>query len=325
MNYSILHPFVSRLRYTLSALFMMILTFVSLFSTASPKAAQPIEGRWNITIDMDGTKLPSWLEVRHSGYKTLIGQFTATSGSARPISVVHFSNNEFSFAIPPQWESGTADLQVKGTVNGDKITGTLINSDGKSYQWTGERAPSLRRTGKTSWGKPQKLIQKNSLDGWKTSGGENQWVVKDGILINQKSGANLISESTFEDFKLHLEFRVPEGSNSGVYLRGRYEVQVTDSKGMEPALDQLGAIYGFLMPTDMAAKSAGEWQSMDVTLIGRLVTVVLNGKTIICNAEIPGVTGGAIDSHEGNPGPLMIQGDHGAVDYRNITITPAKK
>lgn len=326
MNYSILHTSAGRLRYTLGAMLITLCMHLSLSVSANPKAAKPIEGRWNITIDMDGTKLPSWLEVRHSGYKTLIGQFTSTSGSARPISVVHFNNNEFSFSIPPQWESGTADVQVKGTVNGNKISGTIVNSDGKSYQWTGEKAPSLRRTGKFSWGKPQKLIKNNSLEGWKTSGGENQWIVKDGILINQKSGANLITESTFEDFKLHLEFRVPEGSNSGVYLRGRYEVQVTDSYGMEePALDQLGAIYGFLMPTEMAAKRAGEWQALDVTLIGRQVTVVLNGKTIICNAEIPGITGGAIDSNEGNPGPLMIQGDHGAVDYRNIVITPAKK
>src|SRR5690606_34495972 len=112
--------------------------------------------------------------------------------------------------------------------------------------------------------------------------------------------------------------------NSGVYLRGRYEVQITDSQGMDPALDQLGAIYGFLMPVSMPAKAAGEWQSMEVTLTGRLVTVVLNGVTIICNQEIPGITGGAIDSHEGNPGPLMIQGDHGAVDFRNIVITPAR-
>lgn len=322
MNYSILSKPSTTLRSLLSALLLLIATVCSF---ASPKAAQPLEGRWDITIDMDGKKLPSWLEVRHSGYRTLIGQFTATSGSARPISVVHVNNNEFSFAIPPQWESGTGDVQVKGIYKGDQISGTLVNSDGKVYNWTGVRAPSLRRTGKVSWGKPQKLIQKNSLAGWKTSEGKNQWEVKDGILMNKESGANLISENTYEDFKLHLEFRIPKGSNSGVYLRGRYEVQVTDSKDMEPALDQLGAIYGFLMPTEMAAKNAGEWQTMDITLIGRLVTVVLNGKTIICNTEIPGITGGALDSHEGNPGPLMIQGDHGKVDYRNIIITPAKK
>ncbi len=261
--------------------------------------------------------------MRHSGYKTLVGQFVGTSGSARPVSVVHFKDNEFSFAIPPQWESGAADIKVKGTLHEDKISGTLTSSEGKVYSWTGERAPSLRRTTAVKWGSPQKLIQNNSLNGWKPLAGENQWVVRDGVLTNPKSGANLMSEAKFNDFKLHIEFRVPKGSNSGVYLRGRYEIQVTDSKGMEPALDQLGAIYGFISPLEMAAKAAGEWQTMDVTLIGRQVSIVLNGKTVIHTQEIPGITGGALDSQEALPGPLMIQGDHGAIEYRNIVVTPA--
>ncbi len=294
-----------------------------MLQTTDAYAASPLEGRWDLTVTINGQPLPSWLEVRHSGHKTLIGQFTGTSGSARPISEVHVEGNSFWFAIPPQWESGTANLQVKGKLEGDKLTGTLISSEGQTYEWVGVRAPSLRRTEKIVWGKPVKLLQNNSLDGWKASG-ENQWIVKDGVLINPKSGSNLVTEAVYDDFKLNLEFRVPKGSNSGVYLRGRYEVQITDSHGMEPALDQLGAIYGFLMPVSMSAKAAGEWQSMEVTLTGRLVTVVLNGVTIICNQEIPGITGGAIDSHEGNPGPLMIQGDHGAVDFRNIVITPAR-
>ncbi len=109
-----------------------------------------------------------------------------------------------------------------------------------------------------------------------------------------------------------------------MYLRGRYEVQIEDSKGMEPLKDQFSAVYGFLSPVEMMAKNAGEWQSYDITLTGRLVTVVANGKTVICNQEIPGITGGALDSKEGEPGPIYIQGDHGPIDYRNIVITPAK-
>jgi len=101
-------------------------------------------------------------------------------------------------------------------------------------------------------------------------------------------------------------------------------VQVTDAKGMEPSLDQLGAIYGFLTPSEMVAKEAGEWNSFDVTLVGRMITVAVNGKTVITNQEIPGITGGAIDSNEAEPGPLLIQGDHGPVEYRNLVITPAK-
>ena len=154
--------------------------------------------------------------------------------------------------------------------------------------------------------------------------GANQWTVKDGVLASTKSGSNLISNKTFNDFQLHVEFKYPKGSNSGVYLRGRYEVQIVDSKGMFPWNDQFSAIYGFLPPNEMTAKNAGEWQTYDITLIGRTVTVIANGKTVICNAVIPGITGGALDSKEGEAGPILIQGDHGAIEYRNITITPAK-
>jgi hypothetical protein len=101
-------------------------------------------------------------------------------------------------------------------------------------------------------------------------------------------------------------------------------LQVMDSKGFEPSNVLFGGIYGFLTPSDMVAKAPGEWQSFDITLVGRMVTVVANGKTIICNQEIPGITGGAIDSNEGEPGPILLQGDHGPIDYRNIIITPAK-
>jgi hypothetical protein len=123
---------------------------------------------------------------------------------------------------------------------------------------------------------------------------------------------------------LHIEFRYPKGSNSGVYLRGRYEVQIEDNKGMDPLVDRFSAIYGFITPNEMAAKDAGEWQTYDITLVGRTVTVIANGKTVICNQEIPGITGGAIDSKENEPGPILIQGDHGPVEFRNIVITRGK-
>ena len=123
---------------------------------------------------------------------------------------------------------------------------------------------------------------------------------------------------------MHIEFRYPKESNSGVYLRGRYEVQIEDSKGMEATNIHLGGLYGFIDPLEMVAKDPGEWQSFDITLVGRVVTVVANGKTIIQNQIIPGVTGGALDSREAEPGPIMMQGDHGVIEYRNIIITPSK-
>jgi hypothetical protein len=176
------------------------------------------------------------------------------------------------------------------------------------------------------WGEPVTLFNGKSLDGWQPLGrGDSQWSAAGGVLQNAKSGANLVTVGKFDDFKLHLEFRVPKGANSGVYLRGRYELQIDDATGLEPSSHHLGGVYGFIAPSENVARAAGEWQSMDVTLVGRMLTYELNGTAIICNREIPGITGGALDSAEAQSGPLYLQGDHGPVDYRNIVITPAKK
>jgi hypothetical protein len=280
-------------------------------------------GRWDMTIFMSEKTVPSWLEVERSGVKTLVGQFVGSGGSARPISKINFANGKMSFSLPPQWESGNNDISFEATLQGDSLTGTMISSDGKSHSWTAVRAPSLHRQAKPSWGKTVQLFNGVDLKGWHAPG-ENQWKAENGILRSPKSGSNLITDQTFTDFKLHVEFRYPKGRNSGVYLRGRYEVQIEDDEKGQPSSHTLGSVYGFIAPSEMAAKGAGEWQLYDITLVGRMVTVVANGKTIICNREIPGITGGALDSKEGEPGPIYFQGDHGPIEYRNIKITPAR-
>ena len=312
-------------------LFILTTALAVLFTLPAIKAnkyhilyadSSSIEGRWDITINRDGKEIPSWLEVRHSGLHTLIGEFVGASGSARPISKVNYSGGKMSFTIPPQWEEGN-DVTVEGVLQGNRLTGTIILPNGKTHSWIGVRAPSLRKSTPAVWGTPIQLFNGKDLKGWHALG-DNQWKVENGILKSPKSGSNIVTDQKFTDFKLHIEFRYQKGSNSGVYLRGRYEVQISDDKGTDPAKGNFGSVYGFISPSEMAAKSAGEWQSYDITLVGRMVTVVANGKMIICNQEIPGITGGAIDSKEGEPGPLLLQGDHGPIEYRNIVITPGK-
>ena len=126
------------------------------------------------------------------------------------------------------------------------------------------------------------------------------------------------------DFTGHIEFRYPMESNSVVYIRERHGVQIQDDFGNEPENDRFSGVYGFISPSVIAAKPAGQWQTFDITLVGRMLSVVANGRQVICNQEIPGITGGALDSHEGEPGPLFLQGDHGPVEYRNIVITTAR-
>lgn len=285
---------------------------------------QELIGRWDLTLDQNGKPAPSWLEVKLSGDRTLVGSFVGVSGSARPVAEVNFNGGKFSFTIPPQWEGGNEDFVIEGELDGDKIRGTIKTSDGKKMNWTGVKAPYLNRTSAPEWAKPVQLFNGKDLTGWKAAG-ENQWIVKDGILTSPKSGANLVSTQQFSDFKLHAEFKYPAGSNSGLYLRGRYEVQIEDApKDAHPSNVLFSGVYGFLTPSEIAAKGPNEWQTYDITLIGRMITIVVNGKTVISNQEIPGITGGALDSNEGEPGPIYIQGDHGPIEFRKIIITPAK-
>ena len=295
--------------------------FMLILMSINTLISQEIVGKWDLDVEMDKGILPSWLEVKKSGTKALVGYFVAHNGSARPISEVFFHNGIIAFSIPPQFD-GLNDLHFQGILKQGKLSGVILDSAGGVNKFSGVRAPKLIRSMDVNWGKSISLFNGYNLDGWKSSDPEkkNQWTVKKGVLLNPESGVNLITDKKFEDFKLSIEFRYPKGSNSGVYLRGRYEVQVEDNYGLEPESTLFGGIYGFLKPNQMAAKPAGEWQRYEITLIGRRVSVVANDKKIINDQIIPGITGGALDSKEALPGPIMLQGDHGIIEYRNIKI-----
>ena len=170
------------------------------------------------------------------------------------------------------------------------------------------------------------LFNGKDLTGWKTIGrSKSAWRAEKDVLANPRRSANIHTERTFKNFQLHIEFKVNSKGNSGVYLRGRKEVQVLDSFGKPD--DKLkhwdcGGIYSKYAPSTNACKAAGEWQAFDITIVGRKVTVVLNGTTVLDGKTVNGVTGGQLDSNEDQPGPLMLQGDHAPVWYRNIWLKP---
>jgi hypothetical protein len=246
-------------------------------------------------------------------------------GSARPVSEIVVHGDKWSFVIPPQWETGE-NLSFTFGYADDKLSGMMQNADGNTHTWTAVRAPKLERSGEPEWGMPIRLFSGTDLGGWKTLNptDKNQWIADNGILRSPASGANLRTEMTFTDFQLHVEFRYPKGSNSGIYLRGRYEVQIEDNKGREADSHYFGGVYGVVSPNAMVAMDPGEWQTFDITLVGRRITVIANGEKIICDQEIPGITGGALDSHEGEPGPIYLQGDHGPIEFRNIVLIPGR-
>ena len=295
--------------------------FTLLFSVVTfAQDSKALEGTWNLIITEEGKEVPAWLEIKHSGISSLVGHFCNKTGSARPIADIKVNGTNFSFSIPAQWEPKGFDMQIMGVTDGDGLKGTIIDTGGKAHQWIATRSPKLTYNENPKYEKPIKLFNGKDLSGW-TALGENQWLAEDGVLKSPKSGANLRTDETFYDFKLHVEFRIPKGSNSGIYLRGRYEVQIADDFGSDASNVLFGGVYGLLTPNEMVAKPAGEWQEYDITLIGRRVTIVANGKTIIENQNIPGMTGGALDNDEAAPGPILFQGDHGPVELRNIVIT----
>jgi hypothetical protein len=242
----------------------------------------------------------------------------------RPISEIIVEGDSLRFAVPRQWEDGNGELRVVGRLQGDRLVGRMTFPDNSTLSWQGVRAPRLQRAQEPVWGAPIRLLNHSDLNGWEPMGATNQWVVQKGVLSSPRSGVNLRTSRTFGDFKLHIEFRYPKGSNSGVYLRGRHELQIEDDYGREPDSHRFSGVYGFIAPSEIAARPAGEWQTFDITLVGRMLTVVANGKRVISNQEIPGITGGALDSNEGAPGPLYLQGDHGPIEFRNIVLTPAR-
>jgi hypothetical protein len=302
-----------------------LLSFPALAQNAG--FADAVLGRWDLTVQAaDGTSYPSWLEIRLRKETELMASFVGRFGSMRYASKAEFSNSQLTIAIPAQYEAAPKELVFTGKLSGDTLSGTVIDETGKTIQWTAKRAPALTPAKTVAWGKPIQLFNGKDLNGWKlrTNQHGNCWSVADGVMTNKTPCADIISEQKFTDFKAHIEFQTVPNGNSGVYLRGRYEVQISD--GYQQVLDSLrmGAVYGWLKPLVDAAKKPGEWQALDITLVGRKVTVIFNGQTIIDNETIPGITGGALDSDEAAPGPIMLQGDHTKILYRKVEITPAK-
>jgi hypothetical protein len=300
---------------------ILLLSLAMLTSSACSAVAQsPVFGRWDLTATQGGTRWPMWLELTSGP----TGRLQLRDGHALPLVGVLVQGNKVSFTMPTEKPTPTGQ-EFTAIATGDSLTGVITDRAGARITVTGQRAPTLVRSRAPDWGQPIDLLARG-LSGWhvRTPGLTNGWTYLNGELTNAPPSIDLITGRTFTDFRLHVEVNVPKGGNSGIYLRGRYEVQVQDDYGKAPGNQLMGGIYGQVQPVSLPAKPAGEWQTFDITLIGRRVTVVLNGVTIIDNAEIPGITGGALDSDEGAPGPLMLQGDHSGVRYRNIRISPAK-
>ncbi|MDQ2949634.1 MAG: DUF1080 domain-containing protein [Acidobacteriota bacterium] len=303
-----------------------------IFATAafSQTAADPFTGRWDLTIVTPQGTYPSWMEVvKKDGIPEvhLVGRVASVHpGNDVKLNGAHLSftsDEHFGKPIKVNWEL---------TSRGGKLSGLQKRSDGVTGKLTAARAPALDRKMPAAWNDPVPLFNGKDLSGWEpliTEQGkppQNNWKAVNGELVNQAAGANIRTTRTFQDYQLHVEYNCPEKGNSGVYQRGRYEIQVEyEPVEANDKFHGMGSVYGFIAPSQTLPKKPGQWESYDITLVGRRITVVRDGVKTIDNQEIPGITGGALDSHEAQPGPIYIQGDHtGGMKYRNITISTPK-
>ena len=270
------------------------------------------------------------MELTDNGGK-IEGRIQPRGGAWHPIADAHMESGKLIVAVRAtirNWELTSP--------SSDKLTGIEKHGDADGPKLAGVKAPSLDRPMPKKWTKPRPLFDGKDLKGWEPIGNveNNKWVARNGELVNDNpevpgqrghGAANIMTTEKFQDFKLHIEVNCPEGGNSGIYLRGRYEVQVGTEGGKLPS-HEMGAIYSWYPPPQGSENGLGKWTTFDVTLVGRHVTVLRDGKMYHDNVEIPGPTGGALDSNEAEPGPFYLQGDHhGVIAYRNITISVPKK
>jgi hypothetical protein len=277
-------------------------------------------GRWGFNIRPGQA---AWLGIADKNGSLEIWQ-QPTGGNVRQVTDFKTAGGHLTLTLSPAAEGRPAivwELDAKGA----KLMGVQkIGDDIRPL--SGFREPELKRAAPKSWSQPEALFNGKDLSGWEPMGNDSHWVVQDGLLTNTARGANLRSKRTFQDFRLHFEANCPDDANSGFYLRGRYEVQLEyEPLTKNPPERRIGSIYGRLAAGGDVPRRPGEWDTFDVTLIGRSVTIVRNGVTTIDNKEIEGITGGALDANEGRPGPFYIQGDHtGGLKFRNITVSVPK-
>jgi hypothetical protein len=316
---------------------------------AAVAADNPFLGGWELTIPGGAA---GWLGVEEVGGR-LQASLLWGGGSVVPLDSAKMELGKLALTrihkSQRKDESGktvtaTTIETILARVNGDTLRLTTIKTreNGQNEdraEFTGRREPAMPPApdlAKVKFGEPVRLCNDKDLTGWRLTDPKalSGWSVKEGLLVNEvsqeegkphKNYGNLRTEQVFEDFNLTLEVRLAKGGNSGVYLRGIYEVQVADTYGKPLDPHNMGAVYSRIKPTVSAEKAPGEWQTMDITLVDRHVTVVLNGQRIIDNQPVPGCTGGALWSDVTRPGPIYLQGDHTGIEYRNIVLKPVVK
>jgi hypothetical protein len=284
----------------------------------------PFLGRWDIAGIGQHSSYVYWLEVKMEDGK-LAGKFLNRSGSVLPLAEIGIEGNQLTFS-PAMPRPGMPKQVHRAKVEEGRLLG-MLTAGGQEVAWIGVRPPEWGENNANKrhrYGNPVALFDGKTLEMWDVQHKDRPsgWTIVDGAMTNEAKANNLVTRHRFQDFKIQCEYKLEQNSNSGIYLRGRYELQVLDDHGKEAHDHGHMSLYSRVKPQVNASLPAGQWQSMEAVISGNRLTVTLNGKKVHDNIVIDGITGGALDSREGEPGPIMIQGDHGKVWFRKVVVTP---
>lgn len=304
-------------------MFRKVALFLVLAASAW-SADTDFNGRWDITVTKGPRGRAWWLEVDGAGTPQIKGKFVGfPGGDLNDIQHIWIDGGELRFT----YDGKDVHQEYRARLVGTMLEGTLVQG-GSKLVWAAARSPQIGDADDGSWreGHPVDVFNGHDISNWYglTGAPSPGWSVEGGILKGNGAATDLISNEKFWNFKLHVEYRTPAKSNSGIGLRGRYEVQILEDHGRPLDRHSNAALYSRIVPTENVTKPAGEWQTYDIRLVGRHVSITLNGKTVT-QGVIDGLTAIACDADEGVPGPIMLQGDHGPVEFRSIVLTPLVK
>lgn len=322
-----------------------LLLCTSIFSPSAQAESIPdsLLGDWTLEIESGEA---GWLSISETDDGEPSVSMMVNVGSIKPLKGVEVRDGKLHVPLKTfrKGKKGPIVSQNRAVIwtEGGELKGKITTSfaDGGKEDivdpFTGKKIPPMPSApdlSKVKFGEVITLFNGEDLSGWRLRRPEKNdgWSVKDGVLVNTTpktdfsiTGAfgNLQTEGVYGDGKLHIEFLIEKDRNSGIYVRGIYEAQVVDRDSRMQGLQGVGSIFGLVERSENPGKPGGEWQSYDITLVDRHITVVLNGVKVIDNQPVSGPTSGAMHTDPIAPGPLYLQGDHTSVKYRNIVFAP---
>jgi len=306
---------------------LILATTIAWLAPSARAQHDPFLGRWTISSTADPPAYVGWLEITHEGGQ-LAARFSTRGGSPTPVASIQIANGELVFQ-PAAGRRGPSP-EHRARAQGEKLVGSTKAAD-RIVEFVGVRPPrwpAADANAKHKLGTPIELFDGKTMDTWDLVNKDQPWFVINGEMTNSPEGAkpapgsNLRSKQKFQDYQIRAEYKLDNGAHSGIYWRGRYEMQVLGDMGKPPDKFSHMAVYGWIAPLVNASKPDLEWNTMEGTIVANKITVRLNGQLVHNNSTLEAMTTNVVDVNELEPGPVQLVGNDGKIWYRRVTVTP---